>query len=100
MIDRVHRKIYLLQDQVKAVNAAYDHMLTAADSFKVFALTLSSEIKEETEQLELYIRIGRNYGVFNTTSNVCPCALENICRFANFLGEWYINWVINSNPAR
>jgi hypothetical protein len=56
---------------------AYNSMLAAASGYKVFAMAVHDELKEETERLELYIRIGRKHGLFHPTSDRCPCVREN-----------------------
>lgn len=57
-------------------------MLSAADGYRDFALAIHDELKEDTEQLELYISIGRNHGLFSTTASVCPCVrlTQNNCK--------------------
>lgn len=69
------------------ITAAND-VITAANGFKVFALTVHDELKEETEQLKLYISIARKNGLFlRSNCDICPCVREDPRKFANFLEE-------------
>jgi len=70
---------------------AYNNMLEAASGYKAFAMAVHEELKEDTEQLELYIRIGRKNGLFHPTSDRCPCVRENPCELAAFLDGWCID---------
>jgi hypothetical protein len=71
------------------ITAAND-VITTANGFKVFALTVHDELKEETEQLELYISIARKNGLFlHSSCDVCPCVREDPRKFVIFLGECY-----------
>lgn len=72
ILDRTHTKVAILQLQLIMAEGAYNKMIRAAAGFKAFALIVHEELKEETEQLELRIRIGRGYGIFNSTCDVCP----------------------------
>lgn len=75
---------------------AYNSMLAAANGYKKFAVAVHDELKEDTEQLELSIRIGHNNGLFHPTSDRCPCVRQHTSEFVTFLDGWGIDRVMNS----
>lgn len=99
-IDRIHRKVAILQHQMTMVETAYNQMLSAADGYRDFALAIHDELKEDTEQLDLYISIGRNHGLF-TTASLCPCVrpTQNSCKFRHFHTLPIYWWIIKSIPT-
>lgn len=73
---------------------AANGMITATDGYKVYALAVHNELKEDAEELELYIRIGRKNGIFYPTSDRCPCVREDTCEllYSYYFGDNILMW--------